>query len=162
MSTKNWIKTNIQRLIALGGIAIGLQSAALGQMGPLDLKVPPVPQNLQVPAGNTAYLKGNAIGTQNYMCLPGPDGPAWKFLGPQATLFVQIPWLKSNGLRQIATHFLSANPNEGGTARPTWQAAADGSAVWGRAIADSTDPQYVAEGAIPWLLVQIVGADSGP
>ena len=70
--------------------------------------------------------------------------------------------MPSDARMQIATHFLSANPAEGGIARPTWQASFDTSAVWGKAIADSTDPMFVAAGAIPWLLVQVVGAQSGP
>ena len=35
---------------------------------------PPLPSNLQVPAGNTAFFKGHAIGTQNYICLPSTSG----------------------------------------------------------------------------------------
>ena len=31
---------------------------------------PPVPANIQVPAGNKAFLVGHAVGTQNYICLP--------------------------------------------------------------------------------------------
>ena len=29
---------------------------------------PPVPANIQVPAGNKAFLEGHAVGTQNYIC----------------------------------------------------------------------------------------------
>ena len=31
---------------------------------------PRVPSNIQVPAGNKVFLKGHAVGTQNYICLP--------------------------------------------------------------------------------------------
>jgi len=85
----------------------------------------------------------------------------WKFLGPQATLFLAVPWIHGEVRQQVATHFLSSNPSEGGMARPTWQSSFDTSAVWGKAVADSTDPQYVAPGAIAWLLVQVVGSQQG-
>jgi hypothetical protein len=62
--------------------------------------------------------------------------------GPQATLYPgNVPF-------PIATHFLSPNPEEFGTPRPTWQHAHDGSAVRARAIQPSTDANYVAPGAI--------------
>ena len=63
---------------------------------------PPVPVNIQVPAGNKAFLEGHAIGTQNYICLPSGSGFAWTFFGPQATLF-------NDDDKQIITHFLSPN-----------------------------------------------------
>jgi hypothetical protein len=47
-------------------------------------------------------------------------------------------------------------------ARAIWQHSRDTSAVWARAIATSADPNYVAAGAIPWLLLEVVGADTGP
>jgi hypothetical protein len=75
--------------------------------------------------------------------------------GPQATLF-------NDDEMQIITHFLSPNPDEGGMARATWQHSRDTSTVWAMAIASSTDPDFVDPDAIPWLLLQVVGADSGP
>jgi hypothetical protein len=119
--------------------------------------LPAVPGNLQVPTGHVAYLTARAVGTQNYVCLRRTTGKgrAWSFLGPQATLF------DGQG-EQIATHFLSANPLEGGTARATWQHSDDTSAAWAMAIASSADPAYVAPNAIPWLLLRAVGAQDGP
>ena len=66
---------------------------------------PPVPANIQVPAGNKAFLEGHAVGTQNYICLPLKPGPgfAWTFFAPQATLF-------NDDDKQVITHFLSPNP----------------------------------------------------
>lgn len=116
---------------------------------------PQVPANLDVPSGNTAFLVGHAHGTQNYLCMLKPGGFEWTFFGPQATLF------DGDG-QQLITHFLSANPDENGTARATWQESDDTSAVWALAIASSTDPGYVAPGAIPWLLLRVVGAEVGP
>ena len=43
---------------------------------------PPVPSNIQVAAGNKAFLEGHAVGTQDYICL----ATGWTFFGPQATL----------------------------------------------------------------------------
>lgn len=120
-----------------------------------DLKPPSVPANIQVPAGNKLFLVGQAVGTQNYICLPADGGVKFTLFTPQATLFKEQ--------KQITTHYFSPNPFEGGTIRATWQHSKDTSTVWGK-VADgnsSTDPAYVAPGAIPWLLVTIVGAQEG-
>src|SRR5262245_28462502 len=103
---------------------------------------PPVPDDIQVPDGNKAFLEGHAIGTQNYICLPCPNPTtaaamcpddsdfAWILFGPQATLF-------GDHERQIITHFLSSNPFENDTPRVTWQHSRDTSTVWAFAIASS-------------------------
>jgi hypothetical protein len=118
--------------------------------------IPPlVPPAIQVPAGNKAFLEGDAIGTQDYICLPSGSGFAWTFFGPQATLFNEHD-------KQIITHFLSPNPFESGMPRATWQHSQDTSTVWGMTIASSSDPAFVAPGAIPWLLLKVVGAQDGP
>jgi hypothetical protein len=118
-----------------------------------NTKRPPVPPNIQVPAGlevpagNRAFREGDPIGTQDYICLPS----GWTFFGPQATLFNERD-------KQIITHFLSPNPFENGTPRVTWQDSEDTSKVWGLALrAVTVDP-----GAIPWVLLQVVGAEDGP
>jgi len=114
-----------------------------------------VPANIQVPAGNKAFLEGHAVGTQDYICLPSGSGFAWTFFGPQATLF-------NDDDKQVITHFLSPNPFESGMPRATWQHSRDTSTVWAVAITTSSDPDFVAPGAIPWLLLQMVGAQDGP
>ena len=116
---------------------------------------PPVPANLEVPAGYRAFLMASAEGTQNYICMPTTTGVAWTFLGPQATLF-------DARQQQVLTHFLSPNPAENGTARAAWRHSKDTSTVWAVAIANSLDEHYVAPGAIPWLLLRVVGAEYGP
>ena len=130
---------------------------------------PPVPSNIQVPEGNKAFLEGYAVGTQDYICLPCPNaitpaatcpasGFAWAFFGPQATLF-------NDDDQQVITHFLSPNPLESGTPRATWQHSRDTSTVWAKLFvptSSSSDPAFVAPGAIPWLLLQVVGAQDGP
>lgn len=153
------MQTQLIRLIAAKAIVSMLSYPALAQTA---IAVPPVPANLEVPSGHVPYLKAYASGTQNYVCLPGANGPAWAFLGPQATLFVTLGWLSGEARHlQIATHFLSENPAEPGTARPAWQGSFDTSRVWGRAAASSSDPDYVQAGAIPWLLVAAAGTQRG-
>jgi hypothetical protein len=114
---------------------------------------PPVPSNIQVPTGHKAFLEGHAVGTQNYICLPS----GWTFFGPQATLF-------NDHDKQIITHFLSAIPEEEDTLRPTWQHSRDTSTIWAMPVpgGSSSDPKFVAPGAIPWLLLQVVSAEPGP
>ena len=114
-----------------------------------------LPADLVVPAGNVPFLITRAEGTQNYVCVPSGPSFVWAFFGPQATLL-------NEANQQVATHFLSPNPAEGGTPRATWQDSADTSTVWAAAIANSTDPNFVAPGAIPWLLLRTVGTQLGP
>jgi len=122
-----------------------------------------VPANLQIPAGNSVFAKGYAIGTQNYVCLPGASGLAWKFQGPQATVFLKIRWFNGEILQQIMTHYLSPSVAEAGMpARATWQSSVDTSAVWAKKIDESSDPAYVAPGAIPWFKLQAAGTQKGP
>jgi hypothetical protein len=135
------------------GVAFGL---SLPEAARADHVTPPrVPSAIHVPAGAKAFLEGHAVGTQNYICLPSASAFAWTFFGPQATLF------KDNG-GQIITHFLSPNPDENGTARATWQHSKDTSTIWAVAIASSSDLRFVAPGAIPWLLLRVVGDQPGP
>ena len=134
-------------------------SFASAQTSLLNIEVPPAPANLAVPQGNEVFLQGRAVGTQNYVCLPTATGIRWVFVAPQATLFVPI---FGELQQQVTTHFLSPNPAEAGTARPTWMQSFDSSQVWGRAVASSTDAAYVAPNSIPWLLVQAVGGAAGP
>ena len=136
------------RVLLLAGLSLLGTVAAAAQVTP-----PEVPADLVAPEGNRAYLMKHAVGTQNYICLAA--GQAWTFIGPQATLF-------DDDGDQALTHFLSPNPVENGVARATWQHSRDTSAVWARAIATSSDPAYVAPGAIPWLLLTVVGAQAGP
>ena len=116
---------------------------------------PAVPSNLVVPGGAQPYLIAHAEGTQNYMCVVGPSGFGWTFFGPQATLVDPAG-------AQVMTHFLSPNPDESGAARATWLSSGDSTAIWGAAMASSTDAAFVAPGAIPWLLLRVVGDEDGP
>jgi hypothetical protein len=149
---RSFVRQLLNTAIVLGlasSTAVGYSTSLAGETE--------VPSAIEVPAGYVAFFQAHAIGTQNYVCVPADKKFVWKLFGPQATLFggVETP------APQVATHFLSVNPEEG-VARPTWQHSFDTSSVWGRALASSSDPAYVADGAIPWLLVQVVGAQSGP
>jgi hypothetical protein len=77
-------------------------------------------------------------------------------------LFTNVKWIRGDARQQIMTHFLSPNPFESGLPRATWQSSFDTSAVWGKAVASTSDANFVAPGAIPWLLLQVVGAQHGP
>src|SRR5262249_27773587 len=118
---------------------------------------PSVPGNLEVPAPNQAFFLGRGVGTQNYVCAPTNvlGRVAYTLFTPQATLFTDQG-------DQLTTHFFSPNPVESGVIRATWEDSGDTSTVWARAIASSTDPNFVNQDAIAWLLLQIVGTQAGP
>jgi Protein of unknown function (DUF3455) len=127
-------------------LALALPVAASAQHD-VRIDVPAVPSNLRVEAGHVPYLQTRAYGTQNYFC---QSNATWKLYGPQATLYPgNLPF-------QIATHFLSPNPEEQGVARATWMHSHDGSAVWAAKIEEAP-----AAGAIPWLLLAEVGTIEG-
>jgi hypothetical protein len=170
--------TPLRPVYAVGAVALSL-TLAVSQPRPAAadpkgvIVVPAVPANLEVPAGNQVYLEGHAVGTQDYICLPCPNaitpaamcpasGFAWAFYAPQATLFD----IDVGHDKQIITHFLSPNPAEGGTPRPTWQHSRDTSTVWVNSSVPpahfSTDQAFVAAGAIPWLLLPVAGTQVGP
>ena len=147
--------SRLRLMVGLAVLAVALTVSRPQLAHANHVTPPPVPANIQVPDGSKAFLEGDAIGTQDYICLPSGPGFAWTFFGPQATLF-------NDDDKQVITHFLSPNPFESGTPRATWQHSRDTSTVWGTATASSSDPNFVAPGAIPWLLLQVVGAQDGP
>ena len=137
-------------------IAAGIIAAAAGPLASAADQAAAVPDELKPPAGNELYLKAQAVGTQNYLCMPTPSGMAWTFIGPQATLFNSFTLMGRELRIQVATHYLSPNSAENGTARATWQSSLDTSAVWARAIVTVNEAN-----AIPWLLLQAVGTRAG-
>jgi hypothetical protein len=92
----------------------------------------PVPDRIQVPAGNAPYMQAHAIGAQVYACAATADGPKWQFVEPQAILY-------DDHARLLGIHF----------AGPTWQTL-DGSQV----KAAKVDGVTVDPTAIPWLLLK--------
>jgi len=117
---------------------------------------PPVPTDIQVPAGFKAFLEGHGVGTQNYICLPSDSGFAWTLFTPEATLF-------NDRDKQVITHFFGPNPDEHGTVRAEWQHSRDTSAVWAQLFRPPySEPDFVAPGAIPWLVLEVDGKQDGP
>jgi hypothetical protein len=142
------------RARAVASALAAIVTAAMPMLSHADGVNPPtVPAAIQVPAGNKAFLVGHAVGTQNYVCLPASAGFAWTLSTPQATLF-------DDAGRQILTHYFSPNPAENGTLRATWLHSSDTSTAWGQASPASSDPAFVARGAIPWLLLRVVGTQT--
>ena len=117
---------------------------------------PAVPANIRVDDAYKPFLVAHAFGTQNYICVPAatPAGVDWIFIGPQATLF------DTDG-EQTLTHFHSVNPTPAAI-EATWQMSRDSSAVWATRVDGSTDANYVAPGAIEWLLLHVSGRRLGP
>ena len=155
------MSTYVVRSIGLAMLVLALQplAAVAGAQTLTDLEPPPVPATIRAPEGQAVFFAGRAVGTQNFICLAKGSSMAWTFTGPQATLFLS---LRRHLSLQLTTHFLSPNPGEKGLPRPTWQHSLDTSSVWGRVLASSNDPAYVAPGAIPWLLLEVAGAQRGP
>jgi hypothetical protein len=162
---KNQTTRRILLIACATALAVALTSVLPQPAHADDITPPDVPSNIEVEEGNKAFFEGHALGTQNYNCLPCPNpttamcpdtsGFAWILFGPQATLF-------NDDDEQVITHFLSPNPSPNdplgsGTPRATWQHSQDTSAVWAVAIASAP-----VSGAIPWLLLDVVGAQDGP
>jgi hypothetical protein len=157
---------------ALFALALGcmLSAGAHAQ----SLTSPATPTLITPPQGNSAFLLGQAVGTQGYICLPtsaGASTASWtvKPSRPEATLFQRVFGLDI----QIITHFLSpdTNPNDAAPSplpfgSATWQAL-DSSKVWaqvmnGNSIPAGSDPSCPNAGAIPCLLLQSIGSQPGP
>lgn len=146
-----------------------LSSALLAQPAQNPFTPPDVPFNLKVPDGNTLFMKGEAKGTQNYVCLPSAasqTGFAFKLFTPQATLFLPLNFTGNEFTHQIITHFFSPNPDplDHGAIRATWQSSRDTSAVWAATVPNgmSTDQPFVKVGAVAWLLLEKKGTQRGP
>jgi len=142
----------VASIAALGmAFTFALPHAAYAQ----GVTPPTVPDSIQVPSGNVAFLLGRGVGTQNYVCQPADSlgRVAWTLFTPEATLF-------SDEEDQLTTHFFSPNPDEPGIVRATWEDSRDTSIVWAKAIASIPDP--TGAGAIPWVKLQTAGTQAGP
>lgn len=139
-------------LIAALAIALSVTTQGAERITP-----PGVPETIEVTAGYKPFLRGHAIGTQNFICAPAStdSGVDWLFIGPQATLF-------NGDAEQILTHFQSRNLFQGDVLHATWQHSRDTSAVWAKKFKGSSDPNYVSPDAIEWLLLEVTGAHVGP
>jgi hypothetical protein len=157
MKNRNAIENRAARRSRVIALAIGLAlTASLAHPTRADdVTPPPVPAEIRVPPRTKAFLEGHAVGTQNYICLPSGAGFAWTLFTPEATLF-------RDDRSQVTTHFFSPNPFENGAIRVTWQHSQDTSTVWASLVRSSSDPKFVASGAIPWLLLRTAGVQDGP
>src|SRR6266699_3540979 len=160
----------IARVRGLFGAAL-LLACAFGTVTLAAAQVtPPItPDTIAVPAGNSAYLVGHALGSQGYTCLPTSTGAAaWNPTArPEATLFADF----FGHLVQIITHFQSVNENPKPSVTPplsgnaTWQGSLDSSRVWMvkvKGIDAGSDPASCPNsGSIQCLLLQSVGNKKG-
>jgi hypothetical protein len=159
----------VRRMFAVAimlGCAVGTASNAAAQ----KIASPTTPADITPPAGNSAFLLGNGVGTQGYVCLPQGTGASWTVNAarPEATLFQTVFGLNV----EIITHFLSPNTNPNQAApnplpfgNATWQSSVDSSKVWAQtvhAIAAGSDASCPNAGAIGCLLLQSIGSEQGP
>jgi len=121
----------MKRLLLLTLAAMALTASAAAAQ--------PVPDRIQVPAGNEPFMQAHAIGAQVYDCVATADGPKWQFVEPQAVLY-------DDHARLLGIHF----------AGPTWQTR-DGSQV----KAAKVDGVTVDPTAIPWLLLKQTSTTPG-
>jgi len=143
------MKTSMSALLLAASVALPQAVLAGGR-----IPAPPVPDEIQVPAGNRPFLAAHAAGTQGYVCVYNGAAYQWSPFGPQATLF------NADG-QQALTHFLSPMPYSQLPA-PTWLHSRDSSAVWGQVLASSTDPAFVRPDAVAWLLLEAAVVGDGP
>jgi hypothetical protein len=154
----------VSALVLLG--VLGTVTYAVAQR----MASPTTPLAVTPPAGNSAFLRGHAVGTQGYVCLPTSTGAAWTVNSsrPEATLFVKVFGQEV----QVMTHYLSpdTNPNENASnplpfGSPTWQSSMDGSLVWAKLLSSipaGSDASCPNAGAISCLLLQSIGSQKGP
>lgn len=170
------LKSKFLRIIGSLGV-VGMMLAAIAPLAFAvppsqpdyadEVTPPPMPNDLEVPAGNKLFLVGHAVGTQNYVCLPSGTGVSFVLFTPEATLF-------DDEGEQIITHFFSPNPDEPNTnpkvvsdnlIRAAWQDSRDTSTVWAKLAKpehSSTDSDFVAHNSIAWLKLTTAGVEDGP
>jgi hypothetical protein len=157
---KNQITRRVLLVACTTALAVGFMVSLSQPAHAQNITPPPVPEGIQVEAGNKAFLLGRAVGTQNYVCSPCdptkancPLGIAFTLFTPQATLF------NDHG-EQLTTHFFSPNPVEHGIIRATWQDSRDTSTVW----ASLVNSAVVRADSIAWLLLNVkdTGTQAGP
>jgi uncharacterized protein DUF3455 len=170
-TSENQTMCRILRIACATALAVAFTVALPQPARAAIVTPPPVPTNIEVPTGNTLFLVGHGVGTQNYICLPSGTGFKYVLFTPEATLFKP-----EDNTKQLITHFFSPNrnPTEGsgdeeGTIRVTWQDSQDTSTVWAKlninpdgSPSSFSDPPFVKHGAVAWLLLKAVGAEVGP
>ena len=163
------------RTALVAALAIGCLFGTANHASAQTVTPPPTPTLITPEAGNTAFLLGQAQGTQGYVCLPtapGASTASWTINSarPQATLFTKFFGQDV----QIITHFLSPDEKPKDPTQPvpfgnaTWQSSFDSSRVWaavlhGNTILAGSDPKSCPNtGSIACLLLETVGSEQGP
>ena len=156
-NTGHHITRRIRLIACISALATAFV-VALPQVGHAQNVTPPrVPDSFKVGEGDEAFLIGHAFGSQDYVCAASGSGVAFVLTTPEAVLF-------DNAARRVINHFFSPNPVEGGTIRATWQSTRNSSVFWGKlvhAATFATDPDFVAQDAIAWLLLSRAGVLEG-
>ena len=157
--TGHHITRRIRLIASIGalGTAFVVALPHVGHAQTQNVTPPPVPDRLHVLDGNEAYLIGHAFGSQDYVCAASGSGVAFVLTTPEAVLF-------DNPAHRVINHFFSPNPVERGTIRATWQSTRNSSVFWGNLVQAATfasDPEFVAQDAIPWLLLSRAGVLEG-
>ena len=156
-NTGHHIARRIRLITCIAALATAF-AIALPEVGHAQtVTPPPVPDRLHVADGNEAFLIAHAFGSQDYVCAASGSGVAFVLTTPEAVLF-------DNPGRRVINHFFSPNPIEGGTIRATWQSTRNSSAFWGSLVRPATfdtDPDFVAQDAIAWLLLGRAGVLEG-
>lgn len=159
----------------VAALALGCLFGTINLAAAQTVTPPPTPTLITPPEGNTAFLLGQAVGTQGYVCLPtspGASTASWTINSPrpQATLFMKFFGQDI----QIITHFLSPDEKPKDPTKPvpfanaTWQSSFDSSRVWaavlhGNSIDAGTDLKSCPnEGSIACLMLETVGSKEGP
>jgi Protein of unknown function (DUF3455) len=163
-------KTKRFQSLLVAALALGYALSTGSYAAAQKIMPPTTPAAITPPTGNSAFLVGHAVGTQGYVCLPTSTGASWTVIGsrPEAILSASI-------FRRHfeITHFLSpdTNPNKSAPTplpfgSPTWRSSRDGSVVWAKAltppVASGSDASCPNTGAIPCLLLQVIGSKTGP
>jgi hypothetical protein len=169
------MKTARGRGLFAAALVLGCAFGTVAHAQAQNIAPPPTPILITPPVGNSAFLLGQAVGTQGYVCLPtgpGATTASWTInpARPEATLFTKFFGQDV----QIITHFLSPDEKPKDPTKPvpfgnaTWQSSFDSSRVWaavlnGNTIAAGTDPKSCPNtGSIACLLLETVGAKEGP
>src|SRR5512143_313586 len=85
-------KTARVRGLFVAALVLGCTLLTVTNAAAQKATAPAVPDDIKVPAGNSAFLTAHAYGSQGYTCLPtSTGGTAWNVNArPEATLFVKV------------------------------------------------------------------------
>ena len=119
-NTGHHITRRIRLMACIGALGTAFVVALPQASHAQNVTPPPVPDRLQVPDGNEAFLIGHAFGSQDYVCAASGSGVAFVLTTPEAVLF-------DTPAHRVINHFFSPNPVEGGTIRATWQSTRNSS-----------------------------------